>query len=768
MSIAFARLVVRARVFVIVAWIAAAVAVTLALPTIRQAQVGALGDLVPNDATAIEAERRSNELFGFPLISRTLVVERRGQGLSLERRAEVAAHAARVNLGRDPGLRSVAGALPVSNAFGRPPFSRERSTTAVTFLFFEPDIGQIGRTGLARRFAEERAGPLPGGSVGVTGAIPARYEQARVIEDALPWVELATVVMVAAAVALYFRAPGAPLLALATVAIAYLICIRLIAWIGERVGVSVPSEVEPVIVALLFGVITDYMIFFTSRFRRLLREGLDARAAAERTTAGLAPIIVTCALTVALGSAALVVADLGFFQAFGPGMAMAVLVALAVSITFVPAVLALAGGAILWPSARRGDERGMRTSSGRPSVTARLIDLAVRRPGRTVLACLALLAVASSGLLELNLGNSLIRGLPAESEPRRAYAAGAQGFAPGILSPTVIVVERTGVARRRAALARLQRALDRFPGVAEVIGPGSNPTRASFGAVLSRGGDAARYVLVLGNDPLGSRAIATVDRLGDRMPELLASAGLPRASASIAGDTALSAETIDNTVDDLARVIPAVMAVVVLVLVVFLRGLVAPLYLVAASLLAPLAAVGLATYVFGDIRDYGELTYFVPVAAGVLLIALGSDYNVFLAGRVWQEAKRRPLLDAVRVGGKGAAGAISAAGLVLAGSFALLALVPLRSFRELAFVTTVGLLIDAFVVRTVLVPAAIALVGERSGWPGHRLRRRRQDPLNPGGPPTQARRTAARSTPSHLGHSARAHQGCALDRPPDA
>ncbi len=730
MSAALARWVVRGRVFVIVAWIAAAVAVTMWLPTIRQAQVGALGDLVPNDAAAIEAERRSHELFGFPLISRTLVVERRGQGLPLKRRAEVVLRAARVNRGNDPGLRSVVGALPVSNAFGRPPFSRERSTTAVTYLFIAPDIGQIGRTGLARRYAEKRAGPLPGGYVGVTGAIPARYEQARVIEDALPWVELATVALVAAAVGLYFRAPGAPLLALATVAIAYLICIRLIAWIGQRVGVSVPSEVEPIIVALLFGVITDYVIFYTSRFRRHLRDGLDARAAAERTTAGLAPIIVTCALTVAGGSAALVVAELGFFQAFGPGMAMAVLIALAVSITFVPAALALAGGPILWPSARRGKEPAVEAGEGRSSVTARLIDVAVRRPGLTMLACLAILAVASSGLLKLDLGNSLIRGLPAQSEPRRAYAAGAQGFAPGILSPTVIVVEEAGVVRRRAALARLQRALDRTPGVAEVIGPADNPVVASVGAVLSREGDAARYVLVLGDDPLGSRAIATVDRLGDRMPELLASAGLPRASASIAGDTALSAETINGTVDDLARVVPAVMAVIVLILVVFLRGLVAPLYLVAASLLAPLAAIGLATYVFGDIRGYGELTYFVPVAAGVLLVALGSDYNVFLAGRIWEEAEQRPLLEAVRVGGKGAARTISAAGLVLAGSFALLALVPLRSFRELAFVTSVGLLIDAFLVRTVLVPAAIALVGERSGWPGRRLRPRRRDSLS--------------------------------------
>ena len=161
-----------------------------------------------------------------------------------------------------------------------------------------------------------------------------------------------------------------------------------------------------------------------------------------------------------------------------------------------------------------------------------------------------------------------------------------------------------------------------------------------------------------------------------------------------------------------------------MILAVFLRALVAPAYLVLASLLGLAASLGLTVYVFQGLLGYDELTFYVPFAATVLLVALGSDYNVYLVGRVWTEARRRPLRQAVAVAGGRAASAIAVAGLVLAASFALLALVPLRPFRELAFAVSAGLLLDAFLVRTLLAPAVIALVGERSGWPGRGLKRR--------------------------------------------
>jgi RND superfamily putative drug exporter len=220
---------------------------------------------------------------------------------------------------------------------------------------------------------------------------------------------------------------------------------------------------------------------------------------------------------------------------------------------------------------------------------------------------------------------------------------------------------------------------------------------------------------VLRDDPLGARAIETVRRIERRLPSLLDAAGLHGARASLAGDTALSAETIDKTVGDLARIAPLALVVILLVLSLYLRAFVAPLYLVMVSVLGFAAALGISAVVLG------EITYYVPFTVAVLLVALGSDYNVFLVGRVWQEARRRPLEEAIPVAASRAASAITLAGVVLAGSFALMALVPVRAFREIAFVMTLGLLIDALLLRTILVPALMTIVGRRSGWPGSAL-----------------------------------------------
>ncbi len=718
----FASTIVRARYVVVVVWIAAAAAATLLLPSIEEVQTGSLGDLVANDGDAVSAEQRSADLFGFPLLSRTVVVQRDPGGLSAEEQARVARRAVALNRGEYPGLTGIAGALAVTNALGRPPFSRESSTTALTYLFFPTDIGQVGRTGLAQRFVERHVRPAHGGYVGVTGAVSARAEQVETINDALPLVEAATVAVVALAIGLHFRAAGAPLLNLVAVGIAYLVAVRAMVVVGEFAGINVPSEVEPIVVVLLFGVVTDYSIFFLSRFRRAVAEGRDARAAAVATTADLLPTILTAGLTVVFASASLVVARLGFFEAFGPGMALAVLVGLVVSLTFTPAAVAICGERVFWPRTPR--DSATEAAAPRRRYRVRALSVASRRPLATIALTGALLLALASGTTRIELGNTLIRGLPESSEPRVALRQAAQGFAPGILSPTVVLVEGEGVARSRGELSRLQRLLERQPGVAEVVGPRDQPTDQNLGVVYSPTGDAVRYLVVLNADPLSSQGIAHVERLQRRLDALLARSGFgDRIHAAVAGDTALSAESVTKTAGDLKRVAPAAILVVLLVLAIFLRALVAPLYLVASSVLALTASLGLTAYLFQDVLGYGQLTYYVPFAAAVLLVALGSDYNVFLAGRVWAEARVRPLREAVEVGGARAAGAITAAGLVLAASFALLALVPLRPFRELAFAMSAGLLIDAFVVRTLLVPALIVLVGSPSGWPGALLRR---------------------------------------------
>jgi len=185
-----------------------------------------------------------------------------------------------------------------------------------------------------------------------------------------------------------------------------------------------------------------------------------------------------------------------------------------------------------------------------------------------------------------------------------------------------------------------------------------------------------------------------------------------------------------------------------ILLVIFMRALLAPLYLLAASVLALTAALGVTTWIFQDFLGHDGLTYYVPFAAAVLLLSLGSDYNIFIVGRIWQEAERRPLREAIRYAAPRASRTITVAGLTLAGSFALLALIPIRPMRELAVVMAVGILIDSFLVRSILVPSLIAAFGRASWWPGS--------------PPRQA----AEAAPAPRGDAPSGESGRRADRRP--
>jgi RND superfamily putative drug exporter len=230
-------------------------------------------------------------------------------------------------------------------------------------------------------------------------------------------------------------------------------------------------------------------------------------------------------------------------------------------------------------------------------------------------------------------------------------------------------------------------------------------------------GDAARFAVIFDDDPLSTHAIHALRRIQDDLPSLLSGAGLSGVQAGVAGDTALAKDSVDTIHGDIARVALALLVANFVLLAIFLRALLAPLYLLAASVLALTAALGLTTWIFQDFLGHQDLTYYVPFAAAVLLLSLGSDYNIFIAGRIWQEAERRPLREAIRYATPRASGTIAIAGLTLAASFALLALIPIRPMRELAFVMAAGILIDSFLVRSILVPSLMAAFGRASWWP---------------------------------------------------
>jgi putative drug exporter of the RND superfamily len=706
---------VRLRYLVVAAWIAAAVAVAAYLPGLGSGEALELGGLIPDDSPAIQAEKRSSQLFEVPLTADTAVVERAPGGFSNEEQEAIVRRAVEATEQERDG-DEIRFALPILNTEEIFPGSEEDGTTAVTHLFFEAGVSLPSKVNLAEGYAE---GAAREHYVGVTGPGPARLAQFEEIEDALPWVELGTVLAIALVVGLTFRSFGAPLLTLVASGIAFVVAGGLIPWVAEQLDAVIPQEVEPLVVALTLGVVTDYTIFFLAACRRELAAGESRLDAARRSCTAVVPIVATAGLIVVAGTGALVVGELEFFRVFGPALALTAGVSLAVSITFVPAALALFGRVVFWPSLQPRDEE----SEGEERPVSRVARALTSRPLAAVVALLTIagLVAAATGLRHTELALRLGSGLPSGSEVQEAAGAADKGFAGGVLAPEIVLVEGDGLDDRTGELARLEEELGRVPGVAGVIGPREQPVEAPQNVLVSEDGNAARIAVIMDAPPLDSEAIKVHQELDDRLPELLRAAGLADAEVAIAGQTALASDTVEAIVDSSALVGAVVLALNFLLLALFLRALVAPLFLLAASVLSVAATLGLTTYFFQGLLGHSDLTYYVPFAAGVLLVSLGSDYNVFVAGRIWQEAKRRPLRDAIAVAAPRASRAITVAGIALAASFAMLAIVPIDGFREFAFMMGVGVLLETFVVRPVLIPALMALFGETGAWPG-RLR----------------------------------------------
>jgi RND superfamily putative drug exporter len=702
-----ARVIVALRFLIVPAWIAGAVLASIHLPSVFSSEASEIGSILPQDSEAIQVEERAIETFGTPVLSRTMVIAHDPEGFSVERTEAAVRFVGEID--RQPVGRVHLRAVPLLDAPGLLE-SKRLGTTLVVFLYVDPLLGETEEIetvdGLAAGLRRVTDAP----TVHVTGAIPATRAETTIANDHLLWVELATILLVVAILALYFRSVGIPLLGLATVGIAYLVADHVLGWASERYSISIPREVDPVIVALLFGVLTDYLVFFAADYRRHLQEGLSSCKAVTEVTRELLPVILTAALMIAGATLTLLLSGVRFLSAFGPGMAVAVLVGAAVALTFVPAMLAIFGRILLWPNSPRPETEGDHPRERGPR--GRVVGFAARHPAIVSIACLLLLAAAASGLRDLEIGNPLIRGLPESTTERQGYEIATETVGPGVMGPTMLVLEEPGIGERRPQLASLQQALKDHEGIAGVVGPPLEEVSDPLSGVLvSEDGGAARYVLVLAADPDGAEGTQILSDIEEDLPTLLEESDLASAEVGITGDTTIASELNADTWSAFWRVAPAALLVLLVLLWALLRDRSAPLYLVGVSVLVVAASLGLTVYVFQGLLGYGELAFFVPIATAILLLALGADYNVFLISRIWRESERQDLRPAIRTAGSRAARAIMVAGMILALSFAAVALIPIESFRELAFAMSVGLLLDTLLARTLLIPALVSLFG---------------------------------------------------------
>ena len=681
------------------------------LPSIASAPTATSDSLLPAHPAAVAVEKESTKLFGGPVATPFVVVQRNPNGLSAAVQAQSIRKAVRVDQGKGPAaLRSVV-AVPVLNTLGIAPGAREHGTTIVTYLYFRHGVTNASY-GQSQRYADYLGPRLD--AIGTTGAEPARIQQFDVIQSRLHWTEGATVALIILIVGLAFRAVLAPLLTVLTAGVAFEISQHLLGWLESSAGLAMPSELTGVAVALMLGIVTDYSVFYLSGTRELLQEGVPKREAVRRATVVNTPIVLTAGAVVSFGVASLLLGTLGFFRSFGPGMAITVATGLVVSLLLVPSALRLFGPLLFWPGLSH------RAPAEAPRWRRRLARFATTRAVAllVLVAVLAGLALAATGLDRgLPLGLQLVAGLPSGNPVKVAAHQAGLGFSPGVVAPTDLLLREPGIAKRRHALNELELALEREPHVSGVLGPGQQPIGKRFGVAFAQVGGAARYAIIFDSDPTEAPAIAHLQRLRRDLPGLLRRYGLSGASVGWGGETALAVETVHAVDTSLWRVVAAAFAVNFVLLLIFLRSLLAPVYLLVASAAALAATFGLTILFFTRVMHDSGLPYYLPVAFSVLLLSLGSDYNIFVVGRIWKDADRLPLREAVAAAAPRAGRAITVAGMALACSFAMLALVPITPFAVMAFAMGVGILLDTVLVRSLLVPALIVLFGRAGRWP---------------------------------------------------
>ena len=710
---------VRLRYVVVLFWAVIAFAAYLYLPPLEGNTTGSLADLVPDSAPAVQAERSpagesqtpspgvDSNLSG-PVEPPAILVYSNPTGFTPSDLEEMRSGIRYLNSSRQP--YRISGAVPFA-------IRNERNPTRIgsgllgqrvlpVLLSFESGASPTGMSTGVRQTRE--ALDKPGSPrVEITGVQPVQSDTTDLIQRNLTLVTIVTALAIFLIVGLTYRSLVAPLIPLASIGLAAFLTLRVLGWLAVERGVSVPSQVEPIIVVLLFGVGTDYALFLLSRTRQALEEGAGRVEAARVGVEKVGGVLLSSATVLVAAFVLLIFARLSLYQALGPGLAFALGLVFLVTLTLVPALLACLGPAAF--GSRTPDRRASRTRG--PLLS---------RPGLTAGVLLVVLVAAASGVMGLRIGFDLLSNLPKDSPAAQGYGELTREFPGGIISPVNVVV-RGGDLQKDDNLLRLQSAMQTEPLrsgdlAAATFGP-QYEGRVPGIQFLNQDGSAARILLVFYGAPYSAEALDQVGSLQAELPRLLDQAGLRDATGAVGGQTALAAAARDTSNADLVRLAPLVFAASFIVLALLLRTPVAPIYLLGATALSFGATMGIATVLFQNVLGQGGVVYYVPFALFLLLIALGSDYNIFIMAAIREEAENLPLNEAVPAALERTGSTINAAGLALAGSFFLLTLIPLQDFFQIGTATALGILLDAFVIRTLLVPSLALVVGPRGFWP---------------------------------------------------
>lgn len=600
--------------------------------------------------------------------------------------------------------------------------------------------------GIRSLFAESQASS--GLTFHLTGPLAQTTDAAASSSQTGTKIRVFTVLFVIVLLLLVFRALLAPLITLLPAVLTLMASEPLIAK-ASQVGLPVSVATQTLLPVLLIGAGTDYGLFLVFRVREEIRRGATPTDALVTAMGRVGVSITYSALTVIAALSCLALASFALYHGLGPSLAVGVAVMLGAALTLLPALLAIFGRAVFWPSHPR---LGQETVGAWGRVATRV----VRRPFVVLPLGAALFAALSAGLPAFTVGGFSAGGAPAGSDSAAGDASLAAHFpvsnrnpedlllrfatpiwtdpdgivaASSLLNAMPIVQSVSGPLNPNGTSLSVEQLLSLHArlGPAAALAPSPPPGQSvslaeydiyrSTAQFISADGRTLQFYAVLSAGRAGSpSAIGHIPVVRTGLQQVAASAGAQ--DSGVLGLDSVAYDINHYSTTDLLAIAPVVMVALAILLAILLRSLVAPVYLVATVALSYLAALGFASIIFLKVAGDTSINFVIPILLFIFAMALGEDYNILLMTRVREEARHQPLNDALvhAIGHTG--GTITSAGLILAGTFSVLAIAGNSDqSRQLGFTIAFAILLDTFFVRTLLVPSIAVILGRWNWWP---------------------------------------------------
>jgi RND superfamily putative drug exporter len=542
---------------------------------------------------------------------------------------------------------------------------------------------------------------------------------------------LATVLLVLVLLGAIYRSVLVALTPLIVVFFAYTIAQGFI-YLLAKSGATVSSNSTSILIVLMFGVGTDYCLLLVSRLREELRRTEDKHGAMQQALSRSGPAILASGLTVTLAMLVLVFADSRNTSTLGPVAAIGVASALLAGLTLLPSLLTIFGRRGFWPRRHTVAYDPEHATEQKPGAWRRFGDKVLSRPGPAVLVTVGVFVAGALGLLAFKVDYSTTTFFKKSVESVEGFKLLEDAFPPGVLSPMTMLVESEDGPVTKRQVATAAQAAQGVDGVSSATPTPQKSTDGTIGAAA----------IILAQDPLTKSSLGIVPEIRDAVAD-----SVPGATVLVGGGSAIQYDFDQATERDLKVIVPLALLVITIILAVLLRALIAPLVLIASVILSFLCTLGLSILFIRFVVGDAGLDASIPTFAFIFLVALGIDYTIFLMARVREEARvhgtREGMLRAIGATGP----VITSAGVILAGTFSVLMTLPVTFTFDLGFMVALGILLDTFIVRTIMVPAAVELIGDKIWWPstasgGTRLFHDRGE-AEPGAPGEPEAETAA-------------------------